>query len=527
MSDDAKGKEYGDRRLLTLRTALVNLFGLDLLSKVAPSQRLKIGAGKTAIVVGGGFAGLASAYFLSALGFDVTVFEAKDRWGGRVWTNRNDFVPDRWIEFGAELIGWNHAVWRGLAEAFGLEFGMLTGDESLQRPWDLGELGVITGPAAGELDDAVDRVVDALALEAMRVPPYRPWDAPDAPALDGTSLGGWLDTHVQDKKVRAAVDVMFSNDNVGATGDQGMVGVLSQIAGGGCERFDPDTEVMRCADGNDALATQLAELNQAADLHLNTAISRVGVESDGARASVTLGREVSVGSPKSADYVVVAVPPSIYAGSASEQLVIDGIDPDDYRIALGPAVKHFARASARFWEDDGLGADGMSEPIGETWDATDSAARGPFDLSLFAGGPAAERARHARTQADPHADAFYAPHLKRLFPHYQPDATHMVSWPDESWIRCGYSCLAPGEMANAKRLTEPFENRIVFAGEHTCPAFYGYMEGALESGLLAADRILESMNWYTQNGKPHNAIREAFEAAARAGTQPDPDSSRR
>lgn len=526
MTDDDKGKEYGDRRLRTLRAGLVAAVGLDLLTKVEREQRLKIGAGKTAIVVGGGFAGLASAYFLSALGFDVALWEASDRWGGRVWTNRKQFVPGRNIELGAELIGWNHAVWRGLAQSFGLEFAMLTGDESLQRPWDLGELGVINGPAAGALDDAVDSVVDSLALEAMRVPPYRPWDAPDAPALDGTSLGSWLDTHVQDKKVRAAVEVMFSNDNVGETHDQSLLGVLAQIAGGGCERFDPDTEVMRCADGNDALATKLAALNPKANLQRGVAAQQVELQPDGKRAVVTAVVNGSVVTA-AADYVVVAVPPSIYGGTSPERLVIKGLNPSDYRITLGPAVKHFARVTSRFWTAERLGPDGMSQPAGETWDATDAAVAGPFGWSLFAGGPAAERGRRAVTPADPYADAFYSRELGRMYKSYRAEDTAFVSWPDKKWIRCGYSCLAPREAANARRVTLPFRERIAFAGEHTCPAFYGYMEGALESGLLAADCILESMSWYGQNGKSHNAIRKALEAAARAGTQPDPDSSRR
>jgi monoamine oxidase len=204
-------------------------------------------------------------------------------------------------------------------------------------------------------------------------------------------------------------------------------------------------------------------------------------------------------------------------------LVIEGMNPENYRIALGPAVKHFARVASRFWTPERLGPDGMSEQAGETWDATDLAADGPFGWSLFAGGPAAQRGRAARTPKDPHGDAFYDVALKRMYGAYRAEKTGFMSWPDEAWIRCGYSCLAPGEMANAKRLTEPFENRIIFAGEHACPAFYGYMEGALESGLLAADCILESMGWFERNAKPHNAIRDALERATRAGTQLPPN----
>jgi monoamine oxidase len=65
--------------------------------------------GKVA-VVGAGFAGLASAYWLARAGFEVRVFEARKRVGGRVHTLR-DFSPGRLIEGGAELIGLNHSLW--------------------------------------------------------------------------------------------------------------------------------------------------------------------------------------------------------------------------------------------------------------------------------------------------------------------------------------------------------------------------------------------------------------------------------
>src|SRR5437763_1602108 len=46
------------------------------------------GAGKSVVVLGAGIAGLVSAYELRRAGYRVTVLEARDRIGGRVWTVR-------------------------------------------------------------------------------------------------------------------------------------------------------------------------------------------------------------------------------------------------------------------------------------------------------------------------------------------------------------------------------------------------------------------------------------------------------
>ncbi|MYE27008.1 MAG: FAD-dependent oxidoreductase, partial [Chloroflexi bacterium] len=57
---------------------------------------------RKALVIGAGIAGLSAAYHLKRAGVEATVLEARDRIGGRVWTDR-DFA-DIPVEFGAELI---------------------------------------------------------------------------------------------------------------------------------------------------------------------------------------------------------------------------------------------------------------------------------------------------------------------------------------------------------------------------------------------------------------------------------------
>src|SRR5262245_22368787 len=58
---------------------------------IASAVRLprELGKGVKVIILGGGLAGLASAYELEKAGFECTLLEARDRPGGRNWTNRN------------------------------------------------------------------------------------------------------------------------------------------------------------------------------------------------------------------------------------------------------------------------------------------------------------------------------------------------------------------------------------------------------------------------------------------------------
>ncbi|OHU26765.1 amine oxidase [Mycobacteroides franklinii] len=59
---------------------------------------------RSVIVVGAGFAGLVAARELEAAGFDVTIFEARDRIGGRAWTDER--LGGLALEMGATWVHW-------------------------------------------------------------------------------------------------------------------------------------------------------------------------------------------------------------------------------------------------------------------------------------------------------------------------------------------------------------------------------------------------------------------------------------
>ncbi len=86
---------------------------------------------RTAIVVGAGLAGAAAAHDLRAAGVEVTVVEARDRVGGRIWSNEQWGVP---VELGA---AWIHGT-RGnpivpLARAAGLGLVPTDYDDAVAR----------------------------------------------------------------------------------------------------------------------------------------------------------------------------------------------------------------------------------------------------------------------------------------------------------------------------------------------------------------------------------------------------------
>ena len=72
------------------------------------------------IVVGAGLAGRTAAYELGRAGFDVTVLEARDRIGGRVYTVREPFRAAQHAEAGGEYVDVVHRRVRAYCNKFGL-----------------------------------------------------------------------------------------------------------------------------------------------------------------------------------------------------------------------------------------------------------------------------------------------------------------------------------------------------------------------------------------------------------------------
>jgi hypothetical protein len=73
------GAAYSAMRTLGLMAAV---------SAAPPALAAGMGSGKSVVILGGGIAGLVSAYELERAGYKVTVLEARERLGGRNWTLR-------------------------------------------------------------------------------------------------------------------------------------------------------------------------------------------------------------------------------------------------------------------------------------------------------------------------------------------------------------------------------------------------------------------------------------------------------
>lgn len=472
---------FGDRadgptRREMLRLTLLGATGLLLSSQVARAQRPP---GRV-LIVGAGFAGLATAHELASIGYDVRVFEARDRIGGRVRSVRN-FSPGKVVEAGAELIGSNHPSWAAYKQRFNLRYlDIIDADED--------EPIVLNGKhlkpdEANALYEEMERAYTMLNRDAALVNADEPWTSPHAEQLDAATVADWIERSPLSPRGKQALHAEFMADNGVVTNRQSHLGNLTQIKGGGLESYWTETEVFRCAGGNAQLADRLRHTLLDAHVQLGAAVKQITTA--GPAAAVTLAD----GTRIEGDEVILAVPPSVWA-----KIVFD--PPLDARLTplpqMGHDIKCLFRVRSRFWKTAGLSPNSLSDgPVNLTWEATNNQGGTEAVLTAFSGGPSADICRswspatRVRRYVETLGLAYKGIEAQVVGPPL------FMDWPSDPWTMAAYCFPAPGQVTSQGPVLRAPLGRLHFAGEHTNYAFIGYMEGALGSGIAVAKRLAQ------------------------------------
>jgi monoamine oxidase len=432
--------------------------------------------GRRVVVIGGGFAGLAAAYELSHAGADVTVLEARNRVGGRVISFK-DLVPGAAMEGGAELVGTNHAIWLDYAKRFKLKFADIT-EEDAEAPIVLNgrRLRAAESEKLWEEMDAALKLMDA---DAARVPDaFAPWGGPDAAAWDKKSTAEWIAAQSLSDLCRTGIDAQLVADNGVTTAWQSYLGNLAQVKGGGVEKYWTETEVYRCLGGGQQIATNIAAELGPSRVHLRQPVTSIPVSDRGVTVTTAAARY-------EADYAVLAVPPLTWNRIAFTPRLHVSDTPQ-----MGSNVKFLMKTRDLYWRASHLGPDSLGDgPIHLTWHTTQHQKVAGAGVVAFSGGPAADTCR-SWTAAERTPN--YLAALSKFYPGIGAsfERARFMDWPSDVWVKGSYSFPAPGEVTTiGPQLQQPLAGRVFLAGEHTCYAFVGYMEGALQSGARAAKRI--------------------------------------
>ncbi|WP_295842231.1 NAD(P)/FAD-dependent oxidoreductase [uncultured Microbacterium sp.] len=423
------------------------------------------------LVVGAGISGLAAARLLARGGRRVVVLEARDRVGGRVFTDRSGgHVTDR----GASWIhGITDSPVAAAARAFGMPMVEFTvgGYQPDSRPL------AYFDPRGRRLDvDAVaGYAADIRALNATLTRVIGDAE-PDATYADVVERALALQDWDAERKER----VREYNDR--RAQEQYGIG-MAELGAHGLDDDTVDGDEVVFPRGYDELATNLAV---GLDVRLGHVVSRV----ERSAAGVVVDTDRGTFAAREA---VVTVPVGVlHAGG----LVIEPPLPQPHRRALGllrmnAFEKVVLRFAERFWDAGVYGIRQLGDE-GEWWHSWYDLGRLHDEPALltFAAGPAAVATRE---WSDERIIASTMVQLRRLYGDGVSDPTSAIvtRWQDDPFSRGSYAYMLPGSVgADHDDLAAPVDGVLHLAGEATWGDDPATVPGALLSGHRAAQNVL-------------------------------------
>ena len=433
--------------------------------------------GHSVIVAGAGLAGLTSAVDLMEAGAQVTVVEARDRVGGRVWTLRDGWLNDQHVEGGADLIDEGQDEMARLAAKLRLDL----------IPILDGGFGFVTGSQDGQPTVHYEAGGGGWRMLRERLEPWireyrlidRRWDSVVAQDMARVSVAEWLDHVKADTQMRALVRGLRGFFLADAS-DLSLLVLVDQLAAD----VPGDGRMYRIKGGNDRLASGLAGM-LGDRVQMRTQV--VAISQSHEKVQIRLRAENGTESGLSADYLVCALP-----ATTLRDIVLDPPLPPEQREAIvrlkyGPATRTILQFERRLWHQGvKRKAFGTDLPIGAVWDGNEEQPGPHGILSLLAGGSASGETRQLLANGVQRLTR----QLGWLGVGDLPVlASRVISWEGDPWARGGYAYFDPSyDPAWRLWLSRP-HGRMVFAGEHTSGQWEGYMNGAVESGLRAAQEV--------------------------------------
>jgi monoamine oxidase len=439
-------------------------------------------------VVGAGFAGMSAAWRLHQEGLAVVVLEARNRVGGRTWT---EYLPDgTHIDRGGAWLGPGQDRAYALAEEMGrptyptwyegdnilVEKGKPKRYEGLVplriNPWQLANLGI----AVSRLDDM-----------AKKVPSDDPWKAAKARELDQQTIGAWVAQNTDSGTGRDMVEGFLTGVFGCDLSEVSMLGALHMIhSNGGINDIGSikgGHQQDRVLGGTQSILNAVNE-RLGDRVRLDSPVRDVAWSRDSVEVS---GPNVSVHARRA----VVAVPIWL-----SDRILWDPPLPIDraqliQRVPPGQFFKIHLVYDEPFWRNDGLNGQTLDNksPVALTLDGC-GPQPGPGVLVLLSGGV------HSRDLSSMGTDArrtTVIDEVKRRFGQRGARVEEYVeqNWTDEQWTRGDFCTHWPtGVLTQFGHALRPPLGRLHWAGTETSPIMFGSIDGAIRSGERAAGEVL-------------------------------------
>lgn len=420
------------------------------------------------------------------------MFEASRRTGGRCLTANNLLVEGAWTELGGEFIDSGHGDMLSLANSLGVE---LIDTQSMR--FQENDTYYFHGRAytMDDIVEAVEPFLERIAADAEKLPPSltdlrtSPARSLDLLSLEsyfaGLGIEGWL---------RSLLEIAFVTENGLELGEQSALNLITMVStdtsdgefkpfGASDERFVVRGGVQRITN---ALASAVRDTTHTE--HVLTDVSH-----DGERFVLAFQHGIDH-VHVAADHVVLALPFTMLR-SVSMNIELPELKRRVINeLRYGTNGKLLMGFDGAFWTANERSGTVLTDlPLQLVWENSYLQNVKGAGLTMFYGG---SMSRVINGMSNKDAGAMMMQHLETVWPFsagMRPTRVERMHWPTQPFIKASYSAYGPGQWTDFYGVEGTSVGNLHFAGEHCSLQHKGYMNGAAETGRIAAERIIATL----------------------------------
>lgn len=311
---------------------------------------------KDVVIVGAGASGLTAANELRRQGLSVAVLEARDRAGGRLWT---DTIDGAMLELGGQWVSPDQDALKAMITELGLETYSRYREGDSVYINKAGELTRFTGeifPVPPATEKVMVELIDKLDAMAAQMDPDRPWAHPDAKALDEISFLHWLERETDDQEARDNIALFIAGAMLTKPPHAfSTLQALLMAASAGSFSHLVDADFIldeRVVGGLQQVPLLLAE-RLGDDVHLGQPVRTLRWSDDGVTA---ITKDLVV----HARYAILAVPPVLIHRISYEPPMPRRQHQLHQHLSMGFVIKVHAVYETPFWRAAGLSGTAFS-----------------------------------------------------------------------------------------------------------------------------------------------------------------------